>query len=138
MVQLRNTQAQAIDREGTRDGIIRRTSVVNENVDATGPGLDLLSRVLDRLVAREVKGEQLDRVGGLGNLRADPLQPGLAFFHRAAAQVDVVRLVGLEQCLHGFVPDAVVGTSDDHDLWWSHCVGVMKDESGVNWCMSDR
>lgn len=79
--------------------------------------LDFLKSRLNRIVAREIDLQRLDRVGGIRTFFVQRLDGNFAFLWRTTAEEDVVgSLVRFEKCFDGLVAYAGVAARDEDDL----------------------
>jgi hypothetical protein len=68
-----------------------RTSVIDQYVEASRAGFDLLESLFDRFVAGEIDLYQFKSIGCIRAIFVKGLDGTLALLHRTAANQDVVR-----------------------------------------------
>ena len=92
------------------------TSVIYKDVNVASTGLDLLKGLLDRLVAGDIDLDCFNSAGRLWTFLVKSLDRKLGLLQRAAAEEDMVGLVGLQKRLDGLVANAVVAAGDENNL----------------------
>jgi hypothetical protein len=97
-----------------------RTGVIDQYVDASRAGFDLLEGVFDRFVAGEIDLYQFKSIGCIRAFFVKGLDCTLTLLHRTAANQDVVWPFRLQQRLHSLIANAVVTAGDEHNLRRRH------------------
>ena len=91
------------------------TSVVDEDVELRVFSLDVLESMRDRLVTGELKLNCFHSIVRLGNFLAEACDGRLGFFQSSTTKQDSVQLVGLQECLDGFIADTAVASCNENN-----------------------
>ena len=92
------------------------TTVVDEGVNVPWTGLNLLERLLDRLITHEINLNCFNGVGQLWTFLVEGLNHKLDLLQRTTVKKDVIGLVRLQKHLDGLIADAIVAASDENNL----------------------
>ena len=101
------------------------TCVIDEGVETPMPGLDRFKRLLNRLVAGDVKLDRFNGVGRLRTLRVKPLNRLFSSLQRSATNDNMEGFSGAHECLDGLVANVLVPAGDEDDFGCCGCHGVV-------------